>query len=48
MARSSTEEKNVVVQNKRLEIDAEYDTILYWKQRAVQQKIHTIFLEWVT
>ncbi|PIA28547.1 hypothetical protein AQUCO_06800002v1 [Aquilegia coerulea] len=27
---------NVVVQNKRIEIDAEYDTITYWKQRAMQ------------
>ncbi|CBI23998.3 unnamed protein product, partial [Vitis vinifera] len=26
---------SVVVQNKRLEIDAEYDTVIYWKQRAV-------------
>lgn len=26
---------NVIVQDKRLEIDAEYDSILYWKQRAV-------------
>ncbi|KAL5559569.1 hypothetical protein UlMin_035780 [Ulmus minor] len=25
----------VVVQNKRVEIDAEYDSILYWKQRAL-------------
>ncbi|KAF5176872.1 Histidine kinase [Thalictrum thalictroides] len=27
---------NVVVQNKRIEIDAEYDTITYWKQRAME------------
>lgn len=27
---------NVVVQNKRIEIDAEYDTVVYWKQRALQ------------
>nr|XP_027190042.1 histidine kinase 5-like isoform X2 [Cicer arietinum] len=26
---------NVVVQNKRIEIDAEYDTVVYWKQRAM-------------
>ncbi|XP_019458871.1 PREDICTED: histidine kinase 5 isoform X1 [Lupinus angustifolius] len=26
----------VVVQNKRIEIDAEYDTVVYWKQRALQ------------
>jgi flagellar biosynthesis/type III secretory pathway chaperone len=26
---------NVVVQNKRVEIDAEYDTVVYWKQRAM-------------
>ncbi|KAK2392017.1 histidine kinase [Trifolium repens] len=25
----------VVVQNKRIEIDAEYDTVVYWKQRAM-------------
>ncbi|CAL5204932.1 unnamed protein product [Lathyrus oleraceus] len=25
---------DVVVQNKRIEIDAEYDTVVYWKQRA--------------
>lgn len=25
----------VVVQNKRVEIDAEYDTVVYWKQRAM-------------
>ncbi|XP_057718140.1 histidine kinase 5-like [Arachis stenosperma] len=27
---------DVVVQNKRIEIDAEYDTVVYWKQRALQ------------
>ncbi|KAK7321555.1 hypothetical protein VNO77_32319 [Canavalia gladiata] len=27
---------DVVVQNKRIEIDAEYDTAVYWKQRALQ------------
>ncbi|XP_010242308.1 PREDICTED: histidine kinase 5 isoform X2 [Nelumbo nucifera] len=27
---------DVIVQNKRLEIDAEYDTIKYWKQRAMK------------
>lgn len=26
---------DVIVQDKRLEIDAEYDSILYWKQRAL-------------
>ncbi|XP_057959650.1 histidine kinase 5 [Malania oleifera] len=26
---------HVVVQNKRLEIDAEYDTVIYWKQRSM-------------
>ncbi|KAF7830390.1 histidine kinase 5 [Senna tora] len=26
---------DVVVQNKRIEIDAEYDTVVYWKQRAL-------------
>ncbi|KAJ1430157.1 Signal transduction response regulator, receiver domain [Sesbania bispinosa] len=26
---------DVVVQNKRVEIDAEYDTVVYWKQRAM-------------
>ncbi|XP_061368072.1 probable histidine kinase 1 [Gastrolobium bilobum] len=26
---------DVVVQNKRVEIDAEYDTVVYWKQRAL-------------
>ncbi|GMI92421.1 CYTOKININ INDEPENDENT 2, histidine kinase 5 [Hibiscus trionum] len=26
---------NIVVQSKRFEIDAEYDTIMYWKQRAM-------------
>ncbi|KAK7283153.1 hypothetical protein RIF29_12474 [Crotalaria pallida] len=26
---------DVVVQNKRIEIDAEYDTVIYWKQRAM-------------
>ena len=27
---------DVVVQNKRIEIEAEYDTVVYWKQRALQ------------
>ena len=27
--------KDVVVQNKGIEIDAEYDTVIYWKQRAM-------------
>lgn len=27
---------DVVVKNKRIEIDAEYDTVVYWKQRAQQ------------
>ncbi|XP_047337300.1 histidine kinase 5 [Impatiens glandulifera] len=27
--------KDVVVQDKKLEIDAEFDTVLYWKQRAM-------------
>ncbi|KAK7352616.1 hypothetical protein VNO80_18040 [Phaseolus coccineus] len=27
---------DAVVQNKRNEIDAEYDTVMYWKQRALQ------------
>ncbi|XP_028807076.1 histidine kinase 5-like isoform X2 [Neltuma alba] len=27
--------KDVVVQNKGIEIDAEYDTVVYWKQRAL-------------
>ncbi|KAG4953802.1 hypothetical protein JHK87_039396 [Glycine soja] len=27
---------NIVVQTKRIEIDAEYDTVVYWKQRALQ------------
>ncbi|XP_076938520.1 histidine kinase 5-like isoform X2 [Bidens hawaiensis] len=27
---------DVVVENKQLEIDAEYDTVAYWKQQAVQ------------
>ncbi|XP_012444156.1 histidine kinase 5 [Gossypium raimondii] len=27
--------KNVVVPSKRVEIDAEYDTVIYWKQRAM-------------
>ncbi|MED6133648.1 Histidine kinase 5 [Stylosanthes scabra] len=27
---------DVVVQNKRIEIEAEYDTVVYWKQRAMQ------------
>ncbi|KAK7260999.1 hypothetical protein RIF29_27302 [Crotalaria pallida] len=27
---------DVVVQNKRIEIDAEYDTVVYWKQKALQ------------
>ncbi|KAI4316434.1 hypothetical protein L6164_024413 [Bauhinia variegata] len=26
---------DVVIQNKRIEIDAEYDTVVYWKQRAL-------------
>lgn len=26
---------DVIVQNKRVEIDAEYDTVVYWKQRAM-------------
>ncbi|XP_027356714.1 histidine kinase 5 [Abrus precatorius] len=26
---------DVVVQNKKIEIDAEYDTVIYWKQRAL-------------
>ncbi|KAF8036936.1 hypothetical protein BT93_C2614 [Corymbia citriodora subsp. variegata] len=26
---------DVVIQNKRVEIDAEYDTVIYWKQRAM-------------
>lgn len=26
---------DVVIQNKKIEIDAEYDTIVYWKQRAL-------------
>lgn len=26
---------DIVVQNKRVEIDAEYDTVVYWKQRAL-------------
>nr|KYP42904.1 Sensor protein rcsC [Cajanus cajan] len=27
---------DVIVQNKRIEIDAEFDTVVYWKQRAMQ------------
>ncbi|KAK6927707.1 Signal transduction response regulator, receiver domain [Dillenia turbinata] len=27
--------KDVIVQNKNLEVEAEYDTVLYWKQRAM-------------
>ena len=27
--------KDVVVQNKEIEIDAEYDTVIYWKQHAM-------------
>lgn len=27
--------RNVIVQSKRIEIDAEYDTVVYWKQRAM-------------
>ncbi|OWM86856.1 hypothetical protein CDL15_Pgr015892 [Punica granatum] len=27
--------KDVIVENKRVEVDAEYDTVMYWKQRAM-------------
>lgn len=28
--------RDVLVQSKRIEIDAEYDTVVYWKQRALE------------